>query len=474
MRELGFKGILAVSVIVVQFLILLSFWQFEGTANTTVYRSPWSEGFGVKDLREPPHICLLVLSPDKESDSSRDAKDHPFASSFVPSLLSSIANDRSSLYFLTFGYPASTPQTTIDSVQRNVNQQIQDQRMVFTTVRLPSDAELESYNLLAQHQVQEGYDCKYFYLLSDRVTFQSSYWYRTIPEALEGSLYKDFGFSAPKELSGTSSELFGLLPVTHLQIFGGKIFLPSSAFTGPDSFSKSGAFLAALYDPLKSSWALTSEVIRSSYNYGVSSSLTGHKEELCDAYNRIANWLEAHLATNQAADVRDVLTSKGCKITSTSSSSSSSSSNQAPEPPRTVITYADTCPAVMTELENEKAKWDANLKRVQARYTDLQYMEDNPHTKREFNSIPGLMYDLFQPSAECEFHDRVGGASDGGKWICDNRRIIDKPCRIYSFGVGLTIAFDTEYFNLGCETWAFDPTPGLFDARISWFQGNAF
>mmetsp|Transcript_9431 Transcript_9431/g.12998 ORF Transcript_9431/g.12998 Transcript_9431/m.12998 type:complete len:626 (+) Transcript_9431:198-2075(+) len=473
MKDIGLKGFVAIGVIVVQFVILVSFWKFEGsTTNTMVYRSPYSEGsFGIKDLREPPHICLLVLSTDKASDKNREAKDHPFVTSFVPSLVSSIANDRTSLYFLSFGYSSNNvEESTINYIERNVTKQIHDQRIVFETVKLSSDADLASYNEISQYQIEKGHGCNYYYLLSDRVTFQSSYWYRTLPESLHGPFYKDFGYSTPKELSGTSNELFGMLPVTHLQIFGGNIFPSSSIFTGQYSFAESGAFLSTLYNPLKSSWFLTSEVIRSTTNYGVQSTLNNHQQELCEAYNRIANWLSEHLATSQAKEVRDVLTSKGCKITTTSPSGSSATHNAPPSAPRTIVTYADTCPAVVSQLDDEKVKWAANMEKVQARYDDIHYMNENPHTKREFNEIPGLMYDLFQPSAECEFHDRVGGASDGGKWICDNSRIINKPCRIYSFGVGLTIAFETEYHDLGCDTWSFDPTPGLFDARSSWFK----
>jgi hypothetical protein len=68
------------------------------------------------------------------------------------------------------------------------------------------------------------------------------------------------------------------------------------------------------------------------------------------------------------------------------------------------------------------------------------------------------VWDYFEPVADCPVRERVGGFSDGAKWVCKNHNM--EGCRVYSFGSAGQIGFELEMIEQhGCETFTFDPNP---------------
>lgn len=83
----------------------------------------------------------------------------------------------------------------------------------------------------------------------------------------------------------------------------------------------------------------------------------------------------------------------------------------------------------------------------------------------------------WHPSFTCGEQERIGSVADGGKWVCNPKRIapleeandksknnINKPCLVYSFGSNNDFSFEEAVHNrVGhhCEIHTFDPTIGL-------------
>jgi len=68
------------------------------------------------------------------------------------------------------------------------------------------------------------------------------------------------------------------------------------------------------------------------------------------------------------------------------------------------------------------------------------------------------IWDYFEPVVDCPVRERVGGFSDGGKWVCKNQHLDN--CRLYSFGSAGQTGFEKEMIEQhGCEAYTFDPNP---------------
>jgi len=68
------------------------------------------------------------------------------------------------------------------------------------------------------------------------------------------------------------------------------------------------------------------------------------------------------------------------------------------------------------------------------------------------------VWDYFDPLVDCPVRERIGGFSDGGKWVCKNQDLTG--CIIYSFGSAGNTGFETEMIDKhGCKTFTFDPNP---------------
>eukprot|EP01069_Polyplicarium_translucidae_P011003 Polyplicarium_translucidae@DN3416_c0_g1_i1.p1 len=68
--------------------------------------------------------------------------------------------------------------------------------------------------------------------------------------------------------------------------------------------------------------------------------------------------------------------------------------------------------------------------------------------------------DAFVPEIACQLSRRVGGAVDGGKWICDPFTLLKEDCLIYSFGSNDDWTFEKELLAIQphCEIHTFDHT----------------
>lgn len=81
------------------------------------------------------------------------------------------------------------------------------------------------------------------------------------------------------------------------------------------------------------------------------------------------------------------------------------------------------------------------------------------------------LYNLWEVVARCPLEARVGRLGDGGKWLCNPKRLLNKPsCVIYSFGSNGDTSFEDAIHAMlpSCQVHVFDPTPGLKTTSNEW------
>ncbi|ESZ89642.1 hypothetical protein SBOR_9973 [Sclerotinia borealis F-4128] len=83
-----------------------------------------------------------------------------------------------------------------------------------------------------------------------------------------------------------------------------------------------------------------------------------------------------------------------------------------------------------------------------------------------FKETPWSIWDLVTPSYGCPWEmERLGRVGEGGWWICGISKFAkgEKPCVVYSFGVGNDSSFEAEILGrTKCEIWGFDQhVPGF-------------
>jgi FkbM family methyltransferase len=67
----------------------------------------------------------------------------------------------------------------------------------------------------------------------------------------------------------------------------------------------------------------------------------------------------------------------------------------------------------------------------------------------------------------CNKEMRVGASGDGGKWVCNPRKL-RRGCVVYGIGTGDEYSFDTQMAaRYGCEVHMFDPAPSVIKALAS-------
>jgi hypothetical protein len=126
------------------------------------------------------------------------------------------------------------------------------------------------------------------------------------------------------------------------------------------------------------------------------------------------------------------------------------------------------------DSSNNRAFIDNYLKRAERAW--LRTVRQRRAVRDEFNSVDGTNYtawDLTPPAYGCP-HDmeRIGRLGDGGKWVCGISKLSesskDKPCVIYSIGVGTDSSYEDEMLRrTRCEVWAFDVSQVDFVQRFS-------
>lgn len=79
-----------------------------------------------------------------------------------------------------------------------------------------------------------------------------------------------------------------------------------------------------------------------------------------------------------------------------------------------------------------------------------------------------------EPRVVCPNEERVGGFTDGGKWLCQPRTVLTTAllhnnCMVYSFGSRMSFGFEEGVSAIApnCETHIFDPTPSVRKAIAS-------
>ena len=78
-----------------------------------------------------------------------------------------------------------------------------------------------------------------------------------------------------------------------------------------------------------------------------------------------------------------------------------------------------------------------------------------------------FLWDLFPPVFNCPFRERLGRASDGGKWICNPNHLTalghgpggKEACHVISAGIKRDVSFEVELIErTNCIVHTFDPT----------------
>lgn len=99
---------------------------------------------------------------------------------------------------------------------------------------------------------------------------------------------------------------------------------------------------------------------------------------------------------------------------------------------------------------------------VRKRYETVEYF-GGIDKMRPWEGFHGgyYLWDLFPPSFNCPFRERLGKFSEGGKVICNWQALdnLGKLCNIFSFGVRDDISFEIEMAKrTKCNIFAFDPS----------------
>jgi len=78
----------------------------------------------------------------------------------------------------------------------------------------------------------------------------------------------------------------------------------------------------------------------------------------------------------------------------------------------------------------------------------------------------------WEPAISCQHERRIGALGDGGKWVCDPHRILNKPsksCLVYSIGSNNEFTFEKAIrrdISSECEVHTFDPTVGNHPSNL--------
>ena len=85
------------------------------------------------------------------------------------------------------------------------------------------------------------------------------------------------------------------------------------------------------------------------------------------------------------------------------------------------------------------------------------------------NDHPNRWYQKnFDPTFSCQHERKLGGLSDGAKWVCDPHRISRKSCLVYSIGSWNNFDFEKAVLRTiskSCEIHTFDPSVGKHPSR---------
>lgn len=93
-------------------------------------------------------------------------------------------------------------------------------------------------------------------------------------------------------------------------------------------------------------------------------------------------------------------------------------------------------------------------------YMNMRY-HDNPANVIPWNYQESTyLWDFFPPVANCFQKERIGRLSDGGKWVCNMKRLKKlENCVVYSFGIDGEWTFEQEILSkTKCQIWALDPS----------------
>ena len=97
-------------------------------------------------------------------------------------------------------------------------------------------------------------------------------------------------------------------------------------------------------------------------------------------------------------------------------------------------------------------------------YKELQIGKHRKGGPASAEGLQTLVLHGFQVSTSCADIQRFGGVADGGKVLCEARRLLDSDdCLVYSFGVGYNCDFEMELLAEfpRCSIHMFDPSTAM-------------
>eukprot|EP01135_Chromosphaera_perkinsii_P006150 Nk52_evm16s418 gene=Nk52_evmTU16s418 len=101
--------------------------------------------------------------------------------------------------------------------------------------------------------------------------------------------------------------------------------------------------------------------------------------------------------------------------------------------------------------------WDV-VRSIALRQRSINYYPTNMRFKGAFK----FFQTVWEPEMSCLTEERIGMPGDGGKWLCDPRRLLnaEKNCLVYSFGSNNKFDYEIymHHFFPNCEIHTFDHT----------------
>ena len=112
------------------------------------------------------------------------------------------------------------------------------------------------------------------------------------------------------------------------------------------------------------------------------------------------------------------------------------------------------------KLEHEAAYFSAQLASEVAFMEGTELRYDDTNVLRVIEDSTFYYSFNWHPTITCDQEERIGLLGDGGKWVCNPRKI-KPPCLVFSFGSYNEFGFEKDLQALSkCEIHTFDPTIG--------------
>lgn len=112
---------------------------------------------------------------------------------------------------------------------------------------------------------------------------------------------------------------------------------------------------------------------------------------------------------------------------------------------------------------------------VRKRYETIEKVLGGIENVRPWEGLKGgyYLWDLFPPSFNCPYRERLGKFSEGGKVICNWQALEDigNSCNVFSFGIRDDVSFEIDLAKrTKCNIYGFDPSVSSLPNNLQEYQ----